>query len=108
MLLGILLAPLGIGVDGLTLALPGVVMVLRAPLGIGVDESRFDSTAWRKSTEAAFRGGGGRGGGYILEGCFFWKTSMICLITSKSGVADINITANGPHCQSYTTTYHEH
>ena len=37
MLLGILLTPLGIGVDGLTLALPGVAMVLRAPLGKDVD-----------------------------------------------------------------------
>ena len=37
MLLGILLAPLGIGVDDLTLALPGVDMVLRAPLGMNVD-----------------------------------------------------------------------
>ena len=37
MLLGILLAPLGMSVDGLALALPGVAMVLRAPLGMNVD-----------------------------------------------------------------------
>ena len=41
MLLGILLTPLGIGVDGLTLALPGVAMVLRAPLGQDVDIAAY-------------------------------------------------------------------